>query len=196
MLWPLIDKTEIDAAGEKGHFAEASHQRLPLIIQGLQDGVIGQEGLDGAGFVGRTFTDDLHIGDGNAPFKALTMNLTVTLDDRFHPTAQRIDCAHADAMQTAGNFIAATAKFTPGAQFGHDHRNSGHARLFLNVHGDAGAIIFDGDTVIFMDHYANPVTTPLHGLVNRVVHHFDDHVVERLYIGAAHIHTRALADML
>ena len=149
------------------------------------------EGLDRAGVVGVALADRVYAGDRNAPFEALAVDLAVALDLGLHPCAQRVDCADAHAVKTARNLVAAAAKLAARVQLGHDHRQCGHAGLFLDIHRNACAVVFHGDALIFVDDDANPVAAPLHGFVDGVVHHFVDHVVQGLAIGAADIHAWA-----
>ena len=193
LLGPFVEEADVDATGEERHLAEARNQRVPVVFQHLEDGVVAHEGLDRAGVVGVALADHIHARHRYAAFKTLAVDLAVALDLGFHPCAQRVDGADADAVQTAGDLVAAAAKLAAGVQLGHDHRHGRHAGLLLDIDRDAGAVVFDGDAVILVDDDADAVAAPLHGLVDRVVDHFVDHVMQRLAIGAADVHTWAAA---
>ena len=74
------------------------HHHVPVVGCHLKNRIIAQKGLDGAGVVGVTLANDLYIGHGDAAFKALAINFTITLDFGFHPSAQGIDGANAHAV--------------------------------------------------------------------------------------------------
>ena len=166
---------------------------MPGVFQHLEDGVVAHEGLDRAGVVGVALADDIDAGDRHAAFKALAVDLAVALDLGLHPRAERVDGADADAVQTAGDLVAAAAKLAAGVQLGHDHRHGGHAGLLLDIDRDAGAVVFDGDAVVLVDGDADAVAAPLHGLVDRVVDDLVDHVMQRLAVGAADVHAGTAA---
>ena len=81
-------------------------------------------------------------------------------------------------------------------QFGHYNSERGHARLLLDANRNTGTIVGDTHAFIFVNCDPNVITTALHGFVDGVVHHFVDHVMQRLGIGAANVHTRATAHRL
>ena len=147
----LVDKGDVDATGQEGHLAEARDQRVPVVFQHLEDGVVAHEGLDRAGVVRVALADHLDLGDRDAALEALTIDLAVALDLGLHPRAQGVDRADADAVQTAGDLVAAAAELAAGVQLGHDHRHRGHTGLLLDVHRDAGAVVLDGDAVVLVD---------------------------------------------
>ena len=59
------------------------------------------------------------------------------------PLGQGVDDGRADAVQAAGDLIAAAAEFAARMQDRIDDLERGAAGLGLNVHGDAAAVVGD-----------------------------------------------------
>ena len=70
---------------------------------------------------------------------------------------------------------------------------AGKTGLFLDADRDAGAIIDHRNAFVFVDDDVDLIAAPGHCLINRVVNHFVDHVVEGGLVGAADIHAGAAA---
>jgi hypothetical protein len=66
----------------------------------------------------------------------------------------------------------------------------------MHVHRDAAPVVGHGDGRIRMNDDFNTRAYPSQGLVNRVVHHFIDKVVQGFDVCAAHVHARAAPDGL
>ena len=61
-------------------------------------------------------------------------------------------------------------------------------------HGDAHAVVGDGDAGIGVDDNFDTVAAAGQGFVNGVVYDFVDEVVEGFDVGTAHVHARAAAN--
>ncbi len=64
----------------------------------------------------------------------------------------------------------------------------------MHVHRNAAPVINDGDGRIGMDDNFDARAYPGQGLVNRVVHHFINKVVQGFDVRATHVHARAAPD--
>ena len=98
--------------------------------------------------------------DRDAALVALGPDVAVAADLGVEPLRQRVDDRHADAVQAAGDLVAAAlAELAAGVQHGqHDLER----RLALLLHGrdrDAGAVVDDGDRVVRMDRHLDGVVT-------------------------------------
>jgi len=93
-------------------------------------------------------------------------------------------------VEAAGNLIGAGIELAAGVEAGHDHLHRGQVFARVQVHGNAPAVVFYGDAVIRMDGDLDFVAMPAHGLVDGVVHHFINQVVEAFGAGIADIHGR------
>ena len=112
------------------------------------------------------------------------------------PLGQGVDDGRADAVQAAGDLIAAAAEFAARMQDRIDDLERGAAGLGLNVHGDAAAVIGDGDGVAGVDRHGDVGAVAREGLVDGVVHDLIDEMVQAAGGCRADIHARTFPDGL
>ena len=110
---------------------------------------------------------------------------------------QRVDDRDADAVQAAGDLVAAAlAELAAGVQHGEDDFD-GRLALLLHVRDrDAAAVVGDGDGVVGVDRDRHLAAEAGEGLVDGVVHDLVDEVVQAHHAGRADVHAGALADGL
>ena len=106
-----------------------------------------------------------------------------------HPFGQGVDYGGAYAVEAAGNFIAAAAELAAGVEHGIDHFQGGLARLCLDIHRNAAAIVGDGDGVAVVDGHMDLGTITGQCLINGVVHDLIDQVMQAAGGGGADVHT-------
>ena len=87
------------------------------------------------------------------------------------------------------DFIAAVAEFAAGVEHGQDDLHGGFP-AFVHVHGDAAAVIHDGDAVVPVDGHFHMVAVARQRLVDGVVHHLVNEMVQAALGGAADVHAR------
>ena len=85
--------------------------------------LVGQEGGDGAGALGRA--DLFDRGCGHAALVLLVVELAVALDGDLHPLGEGIDHRGAHAVQAAGDLVGLAAELAAGVQHGHDRLQGG-----------------------------------------------------------------------
>ena len=75
-------------------------------------------------------------------------------------------------MQSARYFIAAfrAAEFSAGMELCHHELERRDLVLFVNIYGDAAAIVVDGDRVVWKHRDRDLGRVASHGLVKGVVH--------------------------
>ena len=86
------------------------------------------------------------------------------------------------------------AELAAGGQDGGDDLQRGRAGLRLNIHGDAAAIVGDGDGVALVDGDVDLGAVTGQRLVDGVIHDLVHQVVQTGRAGGADVHTGALAD--
>ncbi len=101
---------------------------------------------------------------------------------------KRIDAAHADAMQTARNFVAIGIEFSAGVQLGQHHLRGGNAFFRVDIHGNPAAVIDDGERVIDMDRDADFGAIAGQRFIDGVVDDFVDQMVQSHLTGGADVH--------
>ena len=107
---------------------------------------------------------------------------------------QRIHDRHADAVQAAGNLVAVVVELAAGVQHGEDHLGRRDAFFLVDVDRNAATVVGDRAGAVFVQGDDHLVGVAGEGLVDRVVHHFEDHVVQAgAVVHVADVHTRTLA---
>ena len=133
---------------------------------------------------------------GLAPFVALVIDLAVPADLHLQVFGQGVDHRDADAVEAAGDLVGPGVELAAGVQAGHDHFHRGQVLAGVQLHGNAPAVVLHRDAVVRMDLDLDVVAMPAHGLVDGVVHHLVDQVVQALHAGVADVHGRALPHRL
>ena len=113
-------------------------------------------------------------------------------------TTSRLDSAlttdDADAVQAAGDLVAAAAELAAGVQHGQHHLDR---RLLLGrarVDRDAAAVVDHRTPAVGLEGDVDAVAVAGQRLVDRVVDDLLDQVVQAAVTGRADVHARALAD--
>ena len=166
---PGVEEGELPQALGQGVIAENGLGKdLPVRLEGhLGAPALGLAG-DGQG------------RGGLAPFVALVIDLAVPADLHLQVFGQGVDHRNPDAVEAAGDLVGPGVELAAGVQPGHDHLHRRQVFAGVQVHGNAPAVVFHRDAVVRMDLDRDFVAIPAHGLVDGVVHHFVDQVVETL----------------
>jgi len=80
-------------------------------------------------------------------------------------------------VEAAGDLVRILIEFSTGVQDGHDDFCGGSAFLWMNINGNAAAVIADGDRAILMNRDGDLRTEARQGLVDGVIHDLEHHVV-------------------
>ena len=192
LLIALVAELDAQASVQKAQLAQASGQDLEGILGGLENFGVGLEGDLGAGAFA-ALADHLQLAGGVAVIVGLGVDLAVALDLHLQPLAERVDHAHAHAVQAAGHLVGLVVELAARVQLGHDHLHGGDAFALVHVHRDAPAVVLHRHAVVGVDDHLHVVAVSAHGLVHRVVHHLVDQVVQPIGAGGADVHGRALA---
>ena len=169
-------------------------QRLIVVFQRVEHLPVGLERHRCAGMI--RLAHHLHLLGDIAAGEAHLVDLAVLVYLHRHPLAQGVHHACAHAVQSAGDFIASAAELAAGVEHGEHHLQRGPACLGLDVHGDAAAVVGDGDGVAGVDGHGDVRAVARQRLVDGVVHDLIDQMVQSAGAGRADIHTGPLADGL
>ena len=123
------------------------------------------------------------------------MYFTVTLHLYVHFFGQGVDDRYADAVQTAGDRVAAAAEFTAGVE----HRQHDFDRGttgFMHVDRNAAAVIDHGHAVIRMNRDFNMSTETGQRFVDGVIYHFIHQMVQTARRSITDVHPRTFANGL
>jgi len=173
-----------------------------------EDFFIGQEMHFGAALFG--VPQDLHGADlkafahfeltvlRDALAKLDEMHLAFAAHAQTQPFGQGIDAAHAHAVQSARDLVAVLVELAARMQLGQGNFGGTSLGLVFVIHldpgGNAPPVVNDADAVVTVDGDHNVITMPGQGLIDGVVHHFKDQVMQSGAItGVTDVHARAFA---
>ena len=191
----LVAEADLQALGQERHLTEALLERGAVVVDRLEDLEVGQEGDAGAEALGlRALLERAHR---DAALVGLGVLEAVAPDGQVEPLRERVDDRHADAVEPAGDLVAAAiAELAAGVKDG-EHDLGGRLLLLLHdVDGDAAAVVRDGDAVVRVDGDLDLGRLAGERLVDGVVHHLVDQVMEAALPGGADVHAGPLANRL
>ena len=127
----------------------------------------------------------------------LAPDVAVAADLDEQQLGQRVDDRDADAVQAAGDLVAAAvAELAAGVQHG-QHDLDGRALLLLHdADGDAAAVVDDRDRVVRVDRDVDARAVAGERLVDGVVDDLVDEVVQSAHAGGPDVHAGSLANRL
>ena len=126
----------------------------------------------------------------------LAVDLPVAAHLGDEPLGERVDDRDADAVQAAGDLVAVAAELAAGVELRQDDRERGQALLRDHVDRDARAGVANGHRVVRMDRDVDEVVAAGERLVDRVVDHLVDEVVEAARARRADVHPGPQPDRL
>ncbi len=140
--------------------------------------------------------DDMQIVYRVAPFKTLGIDMPVLGNFNFQPLGKRVYNGGTNAVQTAGNFIAAAAEFTARVQNSENNRYRRQSCFFVNAGGNSAPVITHADHIIRQNFTLNMGADAGKRLVYRIINNFIHKVVKSPGPGGADIHARPFAHRL
>ena len=190
-----IAQREADALVQVGQFAETAGQDV-VVIDGRcrKYFFIRLEGDDRTG-VG-SLAHDLHVVERLALRILLYEDLPFAVDLGAQVRRECVDAGDAHAVQTAGHLVAVLAELAAGVEDRqHDLQRTA---LFLLVQAgrDTAAVIGNRNRIVGIDGDDDVVAIAGQRLVDRVVHHLIDQMVQTAGADVADIHGGALAHRL
>ena len=152
------------------------------------------EGNDGSGVV--AIAHDLDGSEGLAFGIFLDVDLALTVDLGDQAVGKGVHAGNADSVETTRNLITVLVEFASGVKDGHDDLKGGTMLLGMHARGDASAIVLNPYGIVGEDRYLYLVTVTGHGLVDTVVDHLVDQMVETALAYVADVHRRPLPNRL
>ena len=140
----------------------------------------------GAGFA--RFSGLLELRGGFALFVGLLPDRAIALNFEFEKIGKRVDDGNADAVQTAGDLVGVAVEFSASVQHGEHHFRRGTLFGGVHVHGNAAAVVDDGDGIVGVDGDVHFVGEAGHGFVDGIVDHFPHQMVQARFAGRADVH--------
>jgi hypothetical protein len=162
-----------------------------LVVDRLEDLQVREEGDARAAAVGLRAL--LQLALRNAALVRLRPLEAVAPHRQVEALRQRVDHGHADAVEAAGDLVAAAVAELAARVKDREHDLGRRPPLLLvHVDGDASPVVRDGDAVVRMDRDVDVRGLACQRLVDRVVHDLVDEVVEAPRAGRADVHAGTL----
>ena len=133
--------------------------------------------------------------DRVAALVVLLIDLAVAPDFEIERFRQGVDHRDADAVQTARHLVAVVVELPAGVQNGH-HDFGGRLAALVKVDRNPAAVVHDGDRAIDVNRDVDLIAESRQRLVDRVVDHLVDEMMQAGRTGRADVHRRPLADRL
>ncbi len=187
----LVGERDNQALVEEGHLAQTLRQRVVVVLGDREDRLVGQEVNLGATALGRA--DLAQLADRIAATEVHLPGVAVAADLDVELLRERVDATDADAVQTARDLVGRGIKLAAGMQNGEHDLNGRHLLAIgqsLHIDRDATAIVNNGHRVVDMDDDVNPRRVTGQRLVDRVVDHLINKVMQAHLAGRADIHGR------
>ena len=99
-------------------------------------------------------------------------------------------------MQPATDLVGPVVKLAAGADLGHHQLQRRNAFSLVHADGDAHTVILDRDAVVFVQRDLDAITTACERLVDGVVDHFVNEMMECAAVRAADVHAGPQTDVL
>ena len=195
----LVGQGDLDTGVQEALFPQALFQRFEVVDGGVLEHLrVGLEGDAGAGDTGVHGADALQRAVRVAAAEGLLVLVAVAADVDGQPLRAGVDDGRADAVQTAGHFIAGVlaAELAAGVQHSVDDGHSRDAQLGLDVHGDAASVVRDLNDIAGLDGHFNMGAVSGQCLVDGVIDDLVDQVMQAGRAGRTDIHAGALAHSL
>ena len=189
----LVGEHDVQSSSQERGLAHPLLERREVELERLEDVGIGQvrDGLRTRRGGRRT---PLQIPLGLAALVLLRPREAVAADVDEQVLGEGVDDRHADAVQAAGDLVAAAvAELPAGVEHGQHDLDGGSLLLLHHRDRDPAAVVDDGYGVVRMDRDREFVAVAGERLVDRVVDDLVDEVVQPSRAGRPDVHAGALA---
>ena len=191
-LHPLVGEGDPEARVQKRQLPQAQPQGVVAELQGVEDVGIGPE-MDGGAGLGDLALLHVDAVQRDAPRIVLDVELALPAD--LHPKLLRqgVHAGKTHAMKAAGDLVAPAAELAACMEDGQGHLQSVLAGLLMVAHGDAAAVVPDGDAVALVEEHLDMGAEPGQSFVHAVVHDLGDQLVQSPLVRGTDVHAGAAA---
>ena len=198
----VVFQDDADAGVQERKLAQAVFQRSDMVVEVEERA--GLAVLAGRGEepnlgprLARGVAHDAQVFNRVAVFEPGVVFLAIAPDPQFQPFRQRVHDGNADAVQPARDLVAVLVELPARVQLGHDDLGRAHAFGRVHADGDAASVVTHRHAAVGVNLDMDIVGMTGQRLVDAVVHHLVDHVVQtRPVVGVADIHAGPLANGL
>jgi len=177
-----------------GQLAEAIRERLEPKLRRLEDLLVGPEANMCTGLLLVAHgTPLLHLRLRHPTAVVLPPHVAVAPHRHLEAGRQRVDARDAHAVQSAGHLVAVLVELATGVEHRHHHLQRRAVLGGVGINRNAAPIVRHRHRPILVQLHLDVIAVPGHRLVDRVVEHLVDEVVQTAHPYVADIHRRALA---
>ena len=197
VLLALVLERDRDAAVEVRQLAHARRERVELVERLGEDGRVGDEMDRRAGGLALSHVAHAHqLVCGVAALEGHLVDAALALDLHLEARRERVDAAHADAVEPAGHLVGVLVELAAGVQHRHHHLDGRLALGRVHPDRDAAAVVAHRDRVVLVDRDRDDGAVARERLVDGVVYDLVDEVVQPAHADVADVHRGPLADRL
>ncbi len=192
-LVAIVDNGDFHTTIQEGQLPDAAAQGVEGVDQLWKNLMVGLEGDRGAGLVFGAVADFLQFALARAAGEFHVVDLAVTMHLGTQPLRKGVHTTDAHAVQTTGNLVGFVVELATGVQAGQHHFKGRLAFFLVKTDGNTATIVAHLDGIALADGDMDVIAVAGHGLIDGVVHHFVDQVVQTPDRGVANVHRRAQA---
>jgi hypothetical protein len=130
---------------------------------------------------------------GDPTLEADGVDLAIAIDLAFEPVRERVHALCAHTVQAAGELVCAISELAARVQVREHQFHRGHA-LRVHLHGYATTVVLHADGAIRVNRDPYIPAEAREMLIDGIVHHLEDAMVQAALIGLADIHAWPHAD--
>ncbi|MCY1394010.1 hypothetical protein D9M71_89230 [compost metagenome] len=188
----LVLQHDAHAGVQEGQLADALGEDVPAEMN-VVEGFRGRLEVNfGAGAIGIAHRTQRELW--NTVVIELFPDLAFAANGQAQLVGEGVHYRDTHAMQAAGDLVAVVIELTAGVQHGHDDFRRRNPFFLVDIHRNAAAVVAYGDRLIGVNGDADFAAETRQRLVDGVVHHLEDHVVQTgTVVRVADVHARTLA---
>ena len=194
---PLIAEDDAHTAVQVGQLTQTGRERVVIELDATAEDLdVRLEAHRGAGAAGISGGGGGERADRGAALKALAVLLPLPMNRDLHPLGEGVHHRHADAVQAARHLVPTGAELAAGVQDGEHGFQSAPAGARVHIGGNAATVIGDGAAAILVEDDEDLVAMASEGLVDRIVDHLVNEVMQTTGPRGADVHARPLTHRL
>ena len=190
-----VVEIQVNTLVQEGQLAQTRCQNVVAI-----DGRMGKDLRVGMERNGRTtilaFADYLDLRDGLTLAIRLAENLTLAVNLGNEQGRKCIHARYTHTVQTTRHLVAALVELTTGVEYGHNDLQCRFLLLLVHAGRNTATVIAYGDRVVLANGYVNRIAVASQRLVDRVVDHLINQVVQTLLANVTDVHGRTFTHCL
>ncbi len=196
LLWILLSKVYPDTRPlvQEGVLPDAGEEDILVEFRVCEDDWVGLEGDSRPEAV--VLPDSLQATHWYAPLELHEVLLPVAPNSDLQPLREGVHHREADAVEAPRDLVHLPVELAARVEGREDYLDAWLLEPWVDIHGDAPAVVLHGDDALRRHHYFDVFTVASHGLIDAVVQDLVDQVVHAALVHAANVHGGPLPDSL